>query len=232
MAGSMYKNTIVNVIMPVYNEGNTAYDIITRVLKQEAVDRLIIVYDESTDNTLSEIKRAIAGSEKAILVYSREKLGKGHAVKEGMERVKEGIVLIQDADEEYYPEDYPKLLEAFDENHPIFGRRAERLGHSYVLGRAAARLHTIIFNILYNQRLEDINTCYKLFDVSMLKGIKLKENGWAIDHEIATRLAKNGYKIKEVPIRYKGRTYEEGKKVGPIDAIEDTIYLIKARFTK
>ncbi|MEM0149704.1 MAG: glycosyltransferase family 2 protein [Candidatus Micrarchaeaceae archaeon] len=228
----MYKNMEMSVIMPIYNEGTTAYNIITRVLKQSSVDRLIIVYDKSTDNTLEEVKRAIEGSKKAILVYSNEKLGKGHAVKEGMKLVKKGMVLIQDADEEYYPEDYPKLLKAFDSKHPIFGRRAEKLGHVYLLGRAAAKVHTVLFNVLYGQSLEDINTCYKLFDVSMLKGIKLRENGWTIDHEIAIRLAKNGYKIKEVPIRYKGRTYEEGKKVGASAAIEDALYIIKARFSK
>ena len=228
----MDKNVEVSVIMPVYNEGKTAYSIITRVLGQSGVGRLIIVYDKSTDNTLDEIKRAIGKSERAILVYSKEKLGKGHAVKEGMERVKNGPVLIQDADEEYYPEDYPKLLDGFDGKNPIFGRRTENSGHSYILGRAAAKFHTILFNVLYGQSLKDINTCYKLFDVSMLKGRKLRENGWAIDHEIAIRLAKNGYKIKEVPIRYKGRTYEEGKKIGASGAIADLLYIIKARFTK
>jgi glycosyltransferase involved in cell wall biosynthesis len=228
----MYKDKTLNVIMPVYNEGKTAYSIITRVLSQRSVDRLIIVYDKSTDNTLAEIKRAIAGSKKAMLIYSDKKLGKGHAVKEGMKEVKKGLVLIQDADEEYYPEDYHKLLEALDNGHPVFGRRAEYLGHSYMLGIAAARVHTILFNALYGQSLKDINTCYKLFDVSMLKGMKFKEDGWAIDHEIATRLAKNGYNIIEVPIRYKGRTFEEGKKVGPKAALDDVVYLIKARFTK
>ncbi len=228
----MYKNMKFNVIMPVYNEGKTAYSIITRVLKQESVDRLIIVYDKSTDNTLEEINRAIKGSNRALLINSDERLGKGHAVKLGMEHVKDGLVLIQDADEEYYPEDYPKLLEAFDGTQPVWGRRSKNTGHSYMLGNAASQLHTAVFNILYRQSIKDSNTCYKLFEVSMLKGSKLKENGWEIDHEIATRLAKNGYKIKEVPIRYKGRTFSEGKKVGPSAAIGDLIYLIKSRFTK
>lgn len=228
----MHKNIKASVIMPIYNEGKTAYNVITRVLRQDSIDRLIIVYDKSTDNTLDEINRAIAGSKRVLVVHSKDRLGKGHAVKEGMDRIKEGIVLIQDADEEYYPEDYPKLMEAFDGKHPVFGMRAERTGHSYLLGMAAARVHTIVFNVLYGQSIRDINACYKLFDISMLKGKRLRENGWTIDHEIATRLAKNGYKIREVPIRYKGRTYEEGKKVGASAAIKDVIYLIKERFTK
>lgn len=219
----------VNVIMPIYNEEKTAYKMIKRVLKQDVVDRLIIVYRISEDNTYNEIKRAIIGCTKCTLLINRTKRGKGYSVRMGIKNAKRGIVIIQDADEEYYPEDYKNLLNALSEDSPVFGYRTVNYGHGYALGIFANRVHTLLFNLLFHQSVKDINTGYKVFEIGMLKNKILKENGWELDAEIATTLAKNGYKIKNVPIRYKGRTYDEGKKIGPKAAINFIFFIIKQR---
>ena len=230
----MHKGRSVEVIMPAYNEGKTIFRVIRRVLRQKPVDRLIIVYDKSDDATLDEIKKAMSGAGKRCrLVYSREKKGKGHAVRQGLELVGESsIVIIQDADEEYYPEDYPKLLRAFGSGSPVFGVRVGNSGHRYVLGDLATKVHTGTFNLLYRQKLKDINGAYKVFLPEMLKGYRLKQDGWPFDQELATRLAKNGYTIKQVGVRYKGRTFDEGKKIGPRGAIEDFFFILADRFRR
>ncbi len=230
----MHGNDKVTVIMPIYNEGKTAYGIIRRVLAQPMVDRLLIVYDASTDNTLEEIKRAMADEKglRCTLIMSDKKMGKGHAIRQGMAQTDGGIVIIQDADDEYYPEDYGKLLDALTDTHPVFGSRPRNEGKKYLMGVLATKVHTLVFNVLYGQSIRDMNAAYKVFKVAMLKGKELKEEGWQMDQEIATVLAKNGYKISSVDIRYKGRTFEEGKKISAKDGIDNLIYIIRQRFTK
>ncbi|MEM0201971.1 MAG: glycosyltransferase family 2 protein [Candidatus Micrarchaeaceae archaeon] len=230
----MHENDQVTVIMPVYNEGNTVYSIIKRVLAQPMVDLLLIVYDASTDNTLEEIKRAMHqdGDKRCMLVMSDKRLGKGYAVRQGMRLIKSGIVIIQDADDEYYPEDYKKLLSYITDTQPVFGSRPKNDGKKYFMGVLATKVHTGMFNMLYGQHLRDINSAYKIFKVSMLKGRVLVQDRWAIDPEIAVTLAKNGYIIRSVDIRYKGRSFKEGKKIGAKDGIEILIYIIKQRFFK
>lgn len=226
----MYKGEKVNVIMPAYMEGKTVYNIIKRVLRQKYVDKLIIVYDESKDNTLEAIKRACKGSGRTEIVYSDKKLGKGHALRLGLEHVEDGIIIIQDADEEYYPEDYGTLLSKLTDTNPVFGKRKQNLGHTYIFGNFARSLHTFLFNLLYHQSVADIQTCYKVFKLKMINKYQLKEDGWEIEPEIAIALANNGYKIINAPIRYKGRTFAEGKKIGPKAAISEIFYIIGKKF--
>ncbi len=221
----------LNVVMPVYNEQATVYRIIRRVLGQGGVGKLVVVYDtRSTDSTLWEIKRAIKGDARALLVSKRLN-GKGSSVIEGLKHIRSGPVIIQDADEEYYPEDYPKLLGALVSGQPVFGYRQITVGksYSYMLGALVGRATNILFNLLFRQSVRDVNACYKLFTKEMLGGRELTESGFGIDMQIASSLAKNGYKIQSVPIRYKGRTWEEGKKTGFRDGIGLFLAIIKAR---
>ncbi len=227
----MHKGERVNVIMPAYNEGATVCNVIKRVLRQKSVDILIIIYDKSSDNTLSEIKKGMADAgNRAILVYSNAKKGKGYAVRQGIERVKGGIVIIQDADDEYYPEDYGKMLASLSDKNPVFGYRKTNSGHKYLLGGLATHVHNMAFNLLYGQKLKDINAAYKVFKLGMLHGKKLTQDGWELDPEIAIKLSKNGYTIRSVRIRYKGRTFSQGKKIGVSGGVGILAYIIKARF--
>ncbi len=224
----------VSVIMPVYNEERTAYRIIRRVLAQRDVGRLLIVYDtRSTDNTLREIRRAIKGEGRAMLLSKRLR-GKGSNIRLGLEHVKSGAIIIQDADEEYYPEDYPKLVRELRNGQPVFGYRTIVFGndYNYRLGALVNNMTTSLFNLLFRQSVRDVNVCYKLFTKEMLSGRELDENGFAIEIEIAASLAKNGYRIRNVPIRYKGRTWREGKKIGFADGANLFLAIVKERLRR
>lgn len=225
----MYLGKRVSVIMPVYNEERTVGKMIRRVLAQRVVDALIVVNDGSTDGTISEVRRFSNDKRMTIIDCSKNR-GKGYGVRTGMARVKNGIIIIQDADEEYHPEDYGALLGKLDSDTPVFGHRTKNLRHKYLLGAWAAGVHNTLFNSLYGQHVKDMNAGYKVFYKEMLHGIKLHEDGFEIDPEIAVSLARNGYAIKDVPIRYSGRTFKEGKKIGARDAIGIALFLIKKRF--
>ena len=225
----MYRGKRVSVIMPVYNEERTVGKMISRVLAQRVVDSLIVINDGSTDGTVSVLKR-FSKERRVCIMDSKENRGKGHAVRIGIDKVKNGIIIIQDADEEYHPEDYGALLGRLGEDTPVFGHRTKNLRHKYLLGAWAAGVHNVLFNSLYGQHVKDMNAGYKVFDKRMLHGIKLREDGFEIDPEIAVALARNGYAIKDVPIRYSGRTFKEGKKIGARDAIGIALFLVKKRF--
>jgi glycosyltransferase involved in cell wall biosynthesis len=227
----MYKNETVNVIMPVYNEQDYISEILNRVLAQKFVDRVIVIDDNSKDKS-AQIIKGIAKKDKRISLLSNESnMGKGYGVRKGLEKIKKGIVIIQDADLEYYPEDYKKLLDALEKDTFVLGTRVRKkeTGHTYGLAKFANAAFTFEFNLLYGTRLTDINTCYKIFRKEMLEGAVLKENDFLIDPEILVTLIRKGYKTKEVDIRYKGRTYEQGKKINSVDAVKQFLFIITSK---
>jgi len=228
----MHKNERVNVIMPVYNEERTVSEVIGRVLAQDFVDVLIAIDDGSKDGSREIIKNASEKNKKIKLLVNEKNSGKGFSVRKGLSEVTEGIVIIQDADLEYYPEDYRKLLGRLDDNTIVLGTRmrGKQTGHEYRLAKLANAGITLEFNILYGRRLTDVNTCYKVFKKEMLDGVELKENGFLIEPEILVDLAKKGCNMEEVDIRYKGRKYEEGKKLTAKDGIDQVLFLLKRRF--
>lgn len=228
----MYNGKSVNVIMPVYNEEPTLAAVIRRVLAQRCVDRLLIIDDHSSDGSLDVIRRSAGRDRRVQWLSDRANMGKGYAVRRGLGRVRDGIIIIQDADTEYYPEDYPKLLGALSGGQPVFGCRDVNYGHTYVLGKWASALHTAFFNLLFNQSVSDVNAGYKVFEKRMLGGHALRGNRFELDIEIAARLAKNGYRIASVPIRYKGRTFEEGKKIGSAAAIGFFFHILRERLSR
>ena len=176
----MYNGRSVEVVMPAYNEGKTIFNVIRRVLHQKTVDRLIVVYDKSEDGTLNEIKRAAANAGKrCMLVYSREKRGKGHAVRQGLELVgKRSIIIIQDADEEYYPEDYPKLLRAFGSGHRLLVQDPpyhveNRLAfvvcrHYYLYTPAIVHADLLLAALLFEHFLSELCPAFKAFRYILL----------------------------------------------------------------
>jgi glycosyltransferase involved in cell wall biosynthesis len=227
----MYKNEKVNIIMPVYNEENTLEEIINRVLAQKMVDKLVIVDDYSKDKSRKIIEKAAKNDKRISFLYNSENKGKGYSVRRGLSEIKSGIIIIQDADLEYYPEDYAKLLPKLNDNTIVLGTRmlGKNTGHKYVMAKIANAALTSTFNLLYGMKLTDINTCYKVFKVNMLKGVNLTEDGFLIEPQILIGLIKKGYNIAEVNIRYKGRTYKEGKKITAKDGIEQGLFMISSK---
>ncbi|MGI0100296.1 MAG: glycosyltransferase family 2 protein [Candidatus Micrarchaeaceae archaeon] len=228
----MYSNEKVTIIMPVYNEEKTVAEVIKRVLAQPMVDELVVIDDCSNDKSIEQIKSI--GSGNITLVKNEENRGKGYSVRKGLDHVKDGLILIQDADTEYMPEDYPKLFDALKDNNIVFGTRmiGDNTGHHYMLAKIGNAFLTDMFNLLYKQHITDLNTCYKIFRKSMLEGITLKENGFLIEEEISIKLARKGYKIDEVPVSYKGRTYEEGKKIKMSDGFKGITYIFSSLFER
>jgi len=226
----------LSVIMPVYNEIETIREIVTRVDAVGLADEIIIVDDGSTDGT-RDILPAIAEDHPHVKLILHEKnSGKGSAVRTGIAAATMDLVLIQDADLEYDPEDYVALLK------PILAGKADVVYGSRFLGgprKAAMFWHmvanktlTLMTNILYNSILTDMETCYKVFKRELIQSIPLRAKRFDFEPEITSKLLKRGVRIYEVPISYDSREYSEGKKIGLKDAFEAVWTLVKYRFVE
>jgi len=218
--------------MPVYNEKETIEKIVKRVLKNKVVGELIIVDDFSTDGT-REILRKISKKEKKVkLIFHSRNYGKGRAIRSGLGKIKEEIVIIQDADLEYNPGDYEKLLK------PIFNNKADVVYGSRFLGKKPrfsvfyfGNMILVFFaNLLYNAEITDEATCYKVFKTKILREMNLKCRRFEFCPEVTAKLRKQGYKIFEVPVSYNARSIREGKKIKWRDGFIALWTLIKYRF--
>jgi len=223
---------LLSVVMPVFNELATIDEIIARVLGVPLRVELIVVDDCSTDGTrdrLRELQRAHGFT----LLLQEHNQGKGAALRRGFTAVKGDVVVVQDADLEYSPEEYPELVDL------IVTGRADVVYGSRFLGRHRVflfthylgnRLLTLLTNILYNTMLTDMETCYKVMRREVVDGLDLQSNGFGIEPEITAKIFKRGYRVYEVPITYDGRSYEEGKKIGWKDGIVALWVLLRHRF--
>jgi glycosyltransferase involved in cell wall biosynthesis len=227
-------NPLLSVVMPVYNERGTIEEIIARVLAVPLRIELIVVDDGSTDGT-RDLLTALQKARGFTLVLQPRNQGKGAALRAGFDRVTGDIVVIQDADLEYSPEEYPQLIEL------ICQGRADVVYGSRFLGRrrvflfthyAGNRLLTLITNVLYNTILTDMETCYKAMRTEVLRSFRLASNGFGIEPEITAKIFKRRYRVYEVPITYDGRGYDEGKKITWRDGVVALWVLIKYRFTE
>ena len=225
---------LLSVVMPVYNERTTIDEIIRRVLAVPVRTELIVVDDGSKDGT-RDILTALQQELKFKLVFQAQNGGKGAALRRGFEEVSGDIVVIQDGDLEYSPEEFPQLIELICEG------RADVVYGSRFLGRhrvflfthyAGNRLLTLITNVLYNTMLTDMETCYKVMRTEVLRSMKLESNGFGIEPELTAKIFKRGYRVYEVPITYDGRGYDEGKKIGWQDGVVALWVLLKYRFTE
>lgn len=220
----------LSVIIPAYNEGKTLPVILKRVMDVPVDKELIIVDDGSTDDTpkiLDSYKDRIG----ITVIRHKTNLGKGTAIRSAIKHINGNIVIIQDADLEYDPQDYLMLIEPIKkgEAQVIYGaRKGPR--HSYLRYYIGGRLLSKIAGVLYNQNLKDIHTCYKVFHASLLKSIPLTCRGFEFCPEITAKIAKRGIRIREIPILYYPRKFAEGKKIRWVDGVIALWTLLKYRF--
>ena len=226
----------LSIIIPCYNEENTIKVIVEKVLKFSLYDKEIIIVDDcSTDQSRKIIKNLAEDTSIIKYFFLDKNLGKGAALNKGFKEANGDIILIQDADLEYDPKDYPILIKPFIETDAdvVYGSRF--LGGEYV------RLHffwhflankflTIVTNVVTNLNMSDMETGYKVFKKKVINSIKIKEKSFGVEPEITVKLAKKKFVFYEVPISYRGRSYEEGKKITLKDAFIALYCIIKYRF--
>jgi glycosyltransferase involved in cell wall biosynthesis len=223
----------LSVIIPVYNERSTIDEIIRRVEAVDLASEIIIVDDGSQDGTRDRLHEIAASDPLVHVILHEANQGKGAAVQTGIRAASEDLIIIQDADLEYDPRDYPKLLQPIEEGlaDVVYGsrflgapRRPAMFWHM-----VANKLLTFMTNILYNSILSDMETGYKLFRREIISPIPLRSKRFNIEPEITAKLLKRRIRIFEVPITFNPREYSEGKKIGLKDAFEAVWTLIKYR---
>ncbi len=209
----------ISVIMPVYNERNTIGEILRQVQEVNIDKEIIIVDDGSTDGT-QELLKCLGKDIRVI--YQAHNRGKGEAIKTALKEVRGDLVIIQDADLEYNPQDYYKLIQPIVEGKAdiVYGSRFLGDNKFTVSGHYwGNRFLTFVTNLLYGSKLTDMETCYKVFKRDILKSMELEAVSFDFEPEVTARVLKKGYKILEVPISYWGRRYHEGKKISWKDGL-------------
>ena len=232
MISTLSPQNCVSVVMPVYNEAKTIPSVIDKVLEQPCVAELIVVNDCSSDGTW-EVLECLAASKPQMKIFTHEvNRGKGAALRTAISKASAPIVLIQDADLEYDPSEYPRLVE------PILNNRADVVFGSRFLGGDAHRVlyfwHrvgngflTLMSNMFTNLNLTDMETCYKVFRREIIQSILIEESRFGFEPEITAKLSKLNCRIYEVGISYYGRTYDEGKKIGWKDGFRAIYCILK-----
>jgi SAM-dependent methyltransferase len=228
----------LSVVIPVYNERFLVGELVRRVLAVSAPEirelELVVVDDGSKDGSTEILRRLAAENPDRIRLVVQENQGKGAAIRRGIAEATGDLILFQDADLEYDPRDYPRLIRPFLEDGAdvVYGSRflpSERrrvLYHRHTLGN---KLLTSVSNWFTDLNLTDMETCYKVFRAPLLKSIPIRSNDFAMEPEITAKIAKRECRIFEVPISYLGRTYREGKKIGWRDAVKALRTMVKYR---
>ncbi len=225
--------TKLSVIVPVYDERNTVVEIVRRMRAVELpVEREIVLVDDgSTDGTRDVLGQLVDSTVRVILHPQNQ--GKGAAIRTGLEQVSGDLVIIQDADLEYDPEDWPKLLAPVlrGKARVVYGSRftGERRNMLF-LHWVGNRFLSLVTNVLYNTTLSDMETCYKLFDRDVITSIDLRASRFDFEPEITAKVLRQGIRIYEVPISYAGREFHEGKKITWRDGLGALWTLVKYRF--
>jgi len=233
---------ILSIVIPVYNEEKTIEEILEKVssIKLSAQIEIICIDDGSSDDSAKIIKRYISKNENiAISYHYKQNGGKGSAIRLGFEKSIGDVITIQDADLEYDPNDYHKLLEQIlCGSKVVYGSRyLSEIGHLKENNHITFKIHkfgnwslSLLTSLLYNARLTDMETCYKMFTREVYNKINLKADKFDIEPEITAKICKAGYKITEVPINYYSRDFSEGKKITWKDGIAAAWCLVKYKF--
>ncbi len=228
---------ILSIIIPVFNEKKTILTLLNKIKGINNIKKEIIIIDDFSSDGTKDILKNLDNVSYKVLFHDENK-GKGGAIKTGKKYVTGDVVIIQDADLEYDPKDYEKIIE------PIINRKFKVVYGSRVLGknRYSLKNFSSIYRIFFNhmltlfsnifnfQNLTDAHTCYKAFDGELFRSINLIEDDFSFCPEITTKIGNLKIKIKEVPIAYYGRSYKEGKKIKLIDGVKALIAIIKYKF--
>lgn len=248
----------LSVLIPCYNESETIREIVTRVRGVDirlrvrggpagpathengtvdlVVDKELIIVDDGSQDGTRDILAELAQLPDVFVYLHERNQGKGAAVRTAIEKATGDIMLVQDADLEYDPRDYPALLQPIVEGRSqvVYGSRflggpRRAMFFTHMLGN---KLLTLFTNILFDTILSDMETCYKVFTRGVAQQLRLKSPGWGFDPEITAKILKRGYRIYEVPISYTGREYHEGKKISWRDGLTVAWTLLKYRLTE
>lgn len=224
----------LSVVIPVYNEERWIEEVLRRVQAVEIPKEIIIIDDCSKDNTRKILGRIT--DENVKVFYQEQNQGKGAALRRGFQEATGDVILVQDADLEYDPAEYPQLLQPILENKAdvVYGSRFIGESHRvlYFWHSVANKMLTMLSNMFTNLNLTDMETCYKVFRREVLKGMELKSDRFGFEPEVTAKLArrKPNWRVWEIPITYSGRTYEEGKKIGLKDAFSALFCIIRYKF--
>ncbi len=230
-----HRYALLSVIVPVFNERSTVAEVIRRIRAVELpVDIEVIVVDDGSSDGTDKVLAALGDSSIRVIEHERNR-GKGAAIRTGLAAARGDLVLVQDADLEYDPLDWSRLLD------PILRNKAQVVYGSRFTGerRNMLPLHwignrflSLVTNVLYSSTLSDMETCYKMFDRRVLEGITIESDRFEFEPEITAKVLRRGYRIYEVPISYAGREPDEGKKITWRDGFGAVRALVKYRFTR
>lgn len=231
----MGKTGFVSVIIPVYNEEDTILEVIRRVKAVDIYKEILVVDDGSTDGTTSKLL-SLNGDGEVHLFSHPLRQGKGSAIRTALQHARGDLVIIQDADLEYDPQDYIEMVNLIRQKGAsvIYGSRLldSKNQKSYLRYFLGGKIITWLTNLLYGCSLTDESTCYKLFRTDVLKSLELQCKGFEFCPEVTAKIRKKGIEIREVPISYTPRKFEEGKKIKWRDGLQAIWTLLKYRYEK